>query len=68
LINSNIAKKEDLGMDFGTGEKGIPSVDKDLEEEINPKDLMRSDKKTNIKSGIDVNVKGSKDNMFVEAD
>jgi hypothetical protein len=38
-----VAKKEDLGMDFGTGVSAAPDIDKDLEAECNPKEL--SDKK-----------------------
>lgn len=40
LISSNVAKKEDLGMDFGDGDQtGVPECDPDLENECNPKDL-----------------------------
>jgi len=39
LINSNMARREDLGSDFGTGETGVPDVDPDLEAECNPREL-----------------------------
>jgi hypothetical protein len=41
-LNSNVAKKEDLGMDFGGGSSKVPDIDKDLENECNPKELQRS--------------------------
>jgi hypothetical protein len=53
LIHANVAKKEDLGMDFGAGGSVAPDIDKDLEAECNPKDI--SDKKSNMKDGIDFN-------------
>lgn len=34
-----MAKKEDLGMDFGSGKSVAPDTDKDLENECNPKEL-----------------------------
>lgn len=51
LISANVAKKEDLGKDFGTGKSGVPDIDKDLENECNPKELTA--KKANVKEGID---------------
>ena len=53
LMAFGVAKKEDLGTDFGTGASGVPDLDADLEAEINPKELTRSDKKSNIKDGVD---------------
>ena len=38
-------------MDFGSGDQSVPDVDPDLEEECNPKQLYRSDKKSNAKDG-----------------
>jgi hypothetical protein len=38
LMNANVAKKEDIGMDFGSG-NGVPDIDHDLEAECNPKEL-----------------------------
>ena len=38
-MNANVARKEDLGMDFGAGNSIAPDVDKDLESECNPKEL-----------------------------
>lgn len=40
LFNHDLAWKEDLGTNHGTGE--IPDYDSDLEAEINPKELERS--------------------------
>lgn len=37
LFNHEIAQKEDLGVNHGTGE--IPEYDSDLEAELNPKEL-----------------------------
>jgi len=45
----------------------VPDIDKDLEQECNPKDLQRNDKKTNIKQGIDVKLKEGGD-LFEEED
>lgn len=68
LLNANVARKEDLGMDFGAGGSVAPDVDPDLENECNPKDLVRSDKKQNIKDGIDVKLKQGEDGeLFEEA-
>jgi hypothetical protein len=39
LLNANVARKEDLGMDFGPGTGSAPDVDPDLENECNPKEL-----------------------------
>jgi hypothetical protein len=36
LCSYGVAKTEDLGTDFGTGEDGVPDLDSDLEEECNP--------------------------------
>lgn len=51
LMNFNIAKKEDLGTDFGGGD--LPEVDSDLENEINPPELNRDDKISKAKQGVD---------------
>lgn len=55
-------------MDFGSGGSVAPDVDPDLENELNPKDLIRTEKKQNIKDGIDVKI-STNDNgdMFEEA-
>jgi len=45
LLTSNVARKEDVGMDFGPGGSVAPDVDHDLENECNPKDLVKSEKK-----------------------
>jgi len=52
LCNFGVAKSDDLGTDFGSGEGGAPDCDSDLEEEINPKALKNSQKKNNVKNGI----------------
>jgi hypothetical protein len=45
-MSANVAKRDDLGMDFGHGNSIAPAVDKDLEAECNPKELQkRSSKK-----------------------
>jgi hypothetical protein len=55
LLSANVAKKDDLGMDFGNGKSIAPSCDKDLENECNPPELRnRSTKKQNVMDGIDV--------------
>lgn len=51
LMNFNIAKKEDLGTDFGGG--NLPEVDSDLENEINPPELNRDAKISKAKQGVD---------------
>lgn len=51
LMNFGIAKKEDLGTDFGGGD--IPEVDSDLENEINPPELHRDAKVDRAKQGVD---------------
>lgn len=68
LLNFNVAKSEDLGTDFGSGENGVPDCDSDLEAELNPKEMNRSDKKNKIKQGIDFKTKedGDGDDMFAE--
>mmetsp|Transcript_34586 Transcript_34586/g.25733 ORF Transcript_34586/g.25733 Transcript_34586/m.25733 type:complete len:183 (-) Transcript_34586:41-589(-) len=64
LLNHQVAKKEDLGMDFGGGD--VPALDPDLENECNPKDLVTADpRKANIKQGIDFKKGGG---MFEEED
>jgi hypothetical protein len=42
LLNSNVARREDLGTDFGTGSTPVPDVDPDLENECNPPALRES--------------------------
>ena len=42
LLSSNVAKREDLGTDFGSSDSTVPSVDPDLEAECNPKALQYS--------------------------
>lgn len=59
-----MAKKEDLGMDFGNGSSLAPDIDKDLEAECNPKEL--TEKKANIKDGVDFVRKEGADGMFEE--
>ena len=66
LMNANVAKKEDLGQDFGSGGSNVPDVDPDLEAECNPKDLQKTEKKQNIKDGIDIKVKKNNDGEFFE--
>lgn len=39
LLSFGIAKKEDLGTDFGSGNGQAPDIDEDLELECNPKGL-----------------------------
>ena len=51
-MSYGVAKNEDLGTDFGSG-GGAPSLDEDLEEEINPKGLKNSEKKQRMKEGLD---------------
>jgi len=57
LMAFGVAKKEDLGTDFGSGQDGVPEVDKDLEAEINPKELQRDKKRDAIKEGVDFKTK-----------
>ena len=51
LMNFNIAKKEDLGTDFGSGD--VPEWDSDLENEINPPELKIKGKVTQAKQGVE---------------
>lgn len=54
LLKAQVAKKEDLGMDFGPGNGIAPDVDKDLEAECCPKEIVqRSEKKQLVKEGIE---------------
>lgn len=53
LLSANVAKREDLGTDFGSSDSSVPQVDPDLEAECNPKALSYSKVKQNIKAGID---------------
>ena len=45
LLNANVATREDLGTDYGTGKGIAPDVDADLEAECNPKGLQNSQRK-----------------------
>jgi hypothetical protein len=51
LMNSNVAKKSDVGMDFGNGSGTVPDTDADLEMECNPKELQTTAKNQKIKEG-----------------
>lgn len=66
LMNFNIAKKEDLGTDFGGGD--IPECDSDLENEINPPELSRNEKVSKMKQGVEFGVQEGEGGLFeVEA-
>lgn len=56
LLSANVAKREDLGTDFGSGTSAAPDVDPDLDRELNPKELQKSQKKQNMKDGNDLAV------------
>ena len=56
LLGFGVAKIEDVGMDFGAGLGGAPDVNPDLENEVKPKSLERTDKKQHMKDGIEYNV------------
>lgn len=56
LLCANVAKREDLGTDFGSGQGVAPEVDPDLENECNPKEIQKSMKKQNIKEGNDASI------------
>lgn len=63
----NVAKGEDMGTDFGSGADGVPDCDSDLEGELNPKELNRSDKKNAMKAGTEFVAKEDESgNMFAE--
>lgn len=66
LMNFNIAKKEDMGTDFGGGD--LPECDSDLENEINPPELHRDKKIDNAKQGIDFGVAEGEGGLFVSDD
>ena len=53
LLSTNVAKREDLGTDFGSGQTVAPDVDPDLEAECNPAALKFSRVKQNVKDGVD---------------
>lgn len=65
-MSANVAKKEDVGMDFGSGSSAVPDVDHDLEAECNPKQLQISEKKQNVKDGIDHKIKKTEDGDLFE--
>ena len=57
-MSYGVAQGEDLGTDFGAENDGsIPTLDEDLEEEINPKGLECTEKRQKVKDG-DVNPPG----------
>lgn len=62
LMNFNIAKKEDLGTDFGGGD--VPEWDSDLENEINPPELKRKGKVTQAKQGVEFAVAEAEGGLF----
>ena len=51
LTSYAIAKKSDLGTDFGCGGSTVPDVDSDLDEECNPYGLKDTELKHKIKDG-----------------
>jgi Ca2+-binding EF-hand superfamily protein len=51
LTSYAIAKKSDLGTDFGSGNSNVPDCDSDLDEECHPHGLDDSDVKNKIKDG-----------------
>ncbi len=53
LISYGIAKSEDLGTHFGTDVNGVPELDPDLDKEVNSMKTEVSEKKANMKEGID---------------
>jgi len=61
LCSFGVAKSEDLGTNFGSGDGKIPDVDSDLDEECNPKGLEKDDKHNAVKNGIDFKPKGEFD-------
>ena len=50
LFNFNVARKEDVGTDFG-GDGGVPIHDEDLENEINPPSIKDAAKNQAAKEG-----------------
>jgi microtubule-associated protein-like 6 len=54
LLNANVASREELGTDFGSGEGGVPDIEPDLENECCPKELQKPIRKQNIKEGNDL--------------
>ena len=51
LMGAGVAKKEDLGMDFGGGNGKVPDCDPDLERECNPKELLKTNNNKQIVKG-----------------
>ena len=51
LMSYGVAQSEDLGTDFGGNEGGVPAIDEDLDDEINPKGLKCSEKRQKVKDG-----------------
>ena len=51
LMSYGVAQNEDLGTDFGNSEYGVPTLDEDLEGEINPKGLQCTEKRQKVKDG-----------------
>ena len=58
--------KEDLGTDFGGGD--VPECDSDLEREMNPPELHRDDKVTQMKQGVEFGVTEGEGGLFESED
>lgn len=68
MFNYNIAKREDMGENFGGSDDDIPECDSDLEAELNPPELQRDERKERARQGLDFAVQEDEDGMFEEVD
>ena len=66
LMSYGVAQGEDLGTDFGAENDGsIPTLDEDLEEEINPKGLECTEKRQKVKDGDEFSVELEEGDQFM---
>ena len=65
-MSYGVAQGEDLGTDFGAENDGsIPTLDEDLEEEINPKGLECTEKRQKVKDGDEFSVELEEGDQFM---
>ena len=65
-MSYGVAQGEDLGTDFGAENDGsIPTLDEDLDEEINPKGLVCTEKRQKVKDGDEFSVELEEGDQFM---
>lgn len=67
-MSYGIAKSEDLGTQFGTDANGVPELDPDLDAEVKSMNNEVSEKKANMKEGIDFKAAGDFDSKLDKGD